>query len=461
MERPLFWYQGLSLQPQHFQRQERHFCSLQIPFSKFIQPHFWGIGNIELSEVIQKGTFDKPHKGEFFFEDMTHVIFPGNALMESRAFDESWFEEGRPFTIFIGLKKWNPNEENVTVLSKMDDISKVTTRFVAAAEFTEAPDLHQNGPSAQIKYLHYVLKLFGENEISQLGEYSLIPLAQLEKNGDEISLARNFIPPCLNISGSVSLMNLIKEIRDQITARGYQLESLKRERGIHTAEFGARDMIFLLALRSLNRYIPILYHLTESSQAHPWDVYGVLRQLTGELSSFSDQINVKGETETGDRLLPPYSHNNLWNCFFAAQSLIARLLDDITAGPEYRIELLYDGTYFTAEMSVNMLEGKKRYYLVFCTDTDPQGLLEKIDMAAKVSSREYLPILIARALPGVKLEHLPVPPQEMPRLAHAIYFKLNHHAEQWGEITKGRNIALYWESAPKDLRVELMIIGRT
>lgn len=461
MERPLLWYQGLSLQPHHFQRQERHLDSLQTPFHKFIHPHFWGIGNIEFSEVIQKGTFEKPYKGEFIFEDMTYVVFPGNALMESRSFDESWFEEGRPFTIFVGLKKWNFNSENVTILTKSDNISKVTTRFAATEEFTETLDLHQNGPSAHMKYLHYVLKIFGENEISQLGEYSLIPIAQLEKNGDDISIALNFIPPCLNISGSVSLMTLIKEIRDQITARGYQLESLKRERGIHTAEFGAKDMIFLLALRSLNRYIPVLYHLTESPLAHPWDVYAALRQLAGELSSFSDQINVKGETEIGERLLPPYNHNDLWNCFSSAQALITRLLDDITAGPEYRIELLYDGTYFTADMAANMFEGQKRYYLVFTTDTDHQGLIEIIDMAAKVSSREYLPILIARALPGVKQDHLPVPPQEMPRMANSIYFQLNHHAEQWGEITKGRNIALYWESAPKDLKVELMIVGRT
>ena len=42
------------------------------------------------------------------------------------------------------------------------------------------------------------------------------------------------------------------------------LEEYKRQRGIQT-EFGSRDMVYLLALRSLNRYRP-LYHVTEAAQ---------------------------------------------------------------------------------------------------------------------------------------------------------------------------------------------------
>jgi len=79
---------------------------------------------------------------------------------------------------------------------------------------------------------------------------------------------------------------------------------------------------------------------------------------------------------------------------------------------------------------------------------------------AKLSSREQLPLLIARALPGVGMEHLPVPPAELPRRARTIYFALDHHGDAWGFVGKGRNIALYWDSAPEDLEAELMVTGR-
>ena len=71
-----------------------------------------------------------------------------------------------------------------------------------------------------------------------------------------------------------------------------------------------------------------------------------------------------------------------------------------------------------------------------------------------------MPILIARALPGVGLEHLPVPPQELPRRAHSIYFAVDHHSDHWALVEKGRNIALYWDNAPEDLEVELMVVER-
>ncbi|MCD4805801.1 MAG: type VI secretion system baseplate subunit TssK, partial [Desulfobacterales bacterium] len=360
-----------------------------------------------------------------------------------------------------GLKKWNNAGENVTVLSKLENLSEVTTRFVTTTDPEEVSDLHQSGPPAQIKRLHYVLKIFWETEKEQIGDYILIPLAQLERSGEEITLSEQFVPPSLTISGSDPLVKIVKEIRDQIASRGHQLESYKRERGIHTVEFGTRDMVYLLALRSLNRYIPSLFHLTESQQVHPWTVYALLRELIGELSSFSEQVNVMGELEDGTRLLSGYDHQNLWKCFSGAQAIVTQLLDEITAGPEYVIQLIYDGTYYTCDLSPTIFEGRNRFYLVFETEKDPDFVLQSLETIAKISSRESLPILMARALPGVKLQHLPTPPQELPRRTYSIYFQIDHHSDQWARVHKDYNIALYWDAAPEDLKVELMVVGKS
>jgi type VI secretion system protein ImpJ len=220
-------------------------------------------------------------------------------------------------------------------------------------------------------------------------------------------------------------------------------------------------MVYLLALRSLNRYVPALYHVIEGGQVHPWPVYGALRQLIGELSSFSEGVSVLGESPDGTRLLPPYDHLNLYRCFLAAQGLVSQLLDEITAGPEHVMRLLYDGTYYASELAPAVFEGKNRFYLVLRTEEDPKEVLETIETAAKLGSRENLPLLIARALPGVGLEHLPVPPQELPRRANSLYFSVDHHGEQWAGVEKGRNLAFYWDDAPEDLEAELMVVGRS
>ena len=87
-------------------------------------------------------------------------------------------------------------------------------------------------------------------------------------------------------------------------------------------------------------------------------------------------------------------------------------------------------------------------------------MISAVTTIAKLSSREHLPILIARALPGVRLEHLPVPPQELPRRAHSIYFAVDYQGDQWAPVRKGNNIAFYWDNAPEDLEAELMVVGR-
>jgi type VI secretion system protein ImpJ len=392
---------------------------------------------------------------------MTYAVIPDNAVVQSRSFENAWADGGKPFRVYLGLKKFSPSGENVTVVQDMSRLGEVTTRFVATEDANETKDLHGNGPSAQVRHLHLVLNFFWETETDQLGDYELIPLAQLERQGDAIRLSEQFIPPCLNLAAVPVLARLIKEVRDQISARGRQLESYKRDRGIHTAEFGSRDMVFLLALRSLNRYVAMLVHLTETGQVHPWTAYGVLRQLIGEMTTFSERISVTGTLDDGTVLVPAYRHQDLWRCFSAAQGLITQLLDEITAGPEYMIPLLFDGTYYATDLPPAIFEGRNRFYLALETGSDPQAVLASVEQIAKFSSREYLPILIARSLPGIKLSYLQTPPQELPRRANTLYFQIDHHGEPWGQVQHGNNLALYWDAAPEDMKAELMVVGRS
>jgi len=461
MERPLFWHQGLFLQPQHLQLTDLHVQSLLTPVYRYLYPYPWGIGELEIQTAALDNLNFNLLRGTFLFPDMTYVDLPGNAIIEARSFDEAWVEGGKPLSVYVGLKKWNEFGENVTVLPRLSNLTEVNTRFVTTVDPEEVKDLHHNGPSAQVQRLYHVLKVFWETEKDQVGEYQLIPVAQLERMGERVGLSEKFIPPALTIKSSEVLLRLIVDIKDQIASRGRQLESYKRDRGIHTAEFGARDTVYLLALRSLNRYIPFLEHILASTHAHPWNVYGLLRQMIGELSAFSEQVDVMGELADGSQGVLGYDHRNLWGCFEGVGAIITKLLDEITAGPEYVFQLLFDGTYYASELPPAIFEGGNRFYLVFETETDPQSVKQSLETISKLSSRESLPLLIAKALQGIKIEHLSEPPQELPRRARAIYCQIDHNSDQWAKVQQDHNIALYWDTAPEDLKVELMAVGRT
>jgi len=460
MERPFFWHQGLFLQPQHFQLQDRYIQSLTRPLQSFLQPHFWGIGNLQIQDAALGNLSLQVLQGQFQFPDGSFVSLPENGLIDPRSFNEEWVEGGKPLGILLGLRKWNPSGDNVTVLSSLESVSDVATRYVTSTEPEEVQDLYQGGSSAQVKRLYYVLKLFWDSEEEQLGDYELIPLARLKRQGEHIVRSKHFFPPCLSINAVGPLLNLITEIRDQLASRAHMLEAYKRERGIHTAEFGARDTVFLLALRSLNRYVPLLFHITESQTVHPWTVYGILRQIIGELSSFSETVNLLGEKEDGSSLVPSYNHRKLHTCFLSAQDVLLRLLDEITAGPEYMLELTYDGAYYSGELSPSMFDSHNRFYLVLATDHEPGPVLESFSALAKMGSRESLPLLIARALPGIKASYLESPPQELPRRPGSLYFQIDHHGELWQQVQHSNNLAIFWDNTPEDIKVELMVVGR-
>jgi type VI secretion system protein ImpJ len=461
MEKALFWHQGLFLQPQHLQLESRYQETLDHPLKAYLQPHFWGVAGLSVSKAALGNRSFQLTEGRFLFPDMTWVEVPGNAVVMPRSFEDDWEKGSQQFGVCLGLRKFNPIGPNVTEVNDPSNIYDVHTRWMAAGTAESIPDLHRDGPAADVQKLTYVLRIFWESEKDRLGDYELIPLARLEREQDQVRLSPEYIPPCLCLGADETLFKIVKEVRDQIGARSRQLEAYKRDRGLHSAEFGARDMVYLLALRSLNRYAALLNHYTSVRTVHPWTVYGLLGQLVAELSTFAGDISFTGETTSGEQLLAEYRHSDPAAGFASALALITRLLDQITAGPEYILPLMFDGTYFGTELPPAVFDGRNRFFLVLETEADPQSVLTSLERIAKLGSREALPLLIARSLSGVGMDHLPVPPQELPRRSRALYIQVNHHSDQWTQVQRGKNLALYWDTAPEDLKVELMVVGRS
>ncbi len=233
--RPLFWQQGLFLQPQHFQLLERSFYDQLGPVNQLIVPYFWGSVKLDIQKSQLGNKILQLQSGSFIFPDGAHVQYPGNTVMNGRSFDESW---AGPLNVYVGLKIWSDSAANVTIVDNLEDIANVTTRFVATPDSEEMNDLHAGGPPARVKKLHYVLKLLWEDELQQAGDYLTMQIAQLQRVGAEVKLFADYIPPCPTISGSESLLNVIGEIRDQITARGRQLEEFKRKRRVRFPRYG-------------------------------------------------------------------------------------------------------------------------------------------------------------------------------------------------------------------------------
>ena len=459
-KKPVFWHQGLFLQPQHLQLQDLHNEMQRRTISSIGFPYFWGVIEAGLSEGSLQNNLISLTGGEFLFKDGTHVSLGENAKLVPRTFEDAMIRVDKALNVYVGIKKFSAHESNVTILDQDSDIQSVVTRFMASTQWEEVRDVYGDAPDAQYRDLTYVVRIFWDDELEKLGDYELIQVDRLVRDGEKIHSASNFVPPSVWINASNNLIRMLRAIRDEIVGRSKQLEEYKSPREMQKSEFDASHMTFLLALRSLNRYGPRLFHLLDNQQTHPWHVYGVLREIVGELSSFSERHSMTGETSLGGDGLPTYDHVNIGRCIHASLILVRQLLNEITIGPELIVQLLPDNDYLSADLPGRFIDTRNECYFVLRTESDPEAIVRSFQSEAKVASRQALPDLINRSLPGLEITHVPVAPSGLPRRSFSLYFRLSKSSNHWSDIERLANMSLYWASAPVDLKLELVVLRK-
>ncbi|MCM0082089.1 type VI secretion system baseplate subunit TssK [Geomonas sp. Red32] len=447
-EAPLFWHQGLFLQPQHFQLQELAARSHLVPLLVAQGPHFWGVVSIEFDRTALLAGTCRLNSGRFLFDDATYIAYPGNAIVASRYFPSAPPGE-RPPKVFLGVRRWNPSGRNVTVVKSRDEVVSVSTRFVALEEPEVSVDFLVEGPDAQVRRLYHVLRFFSEDERDAMAEYAAIPLGWPAGSSD--ATHGDFIPPALSLASSPLLLKLSSGIRDTAASWIDRLGEGKPKLLMQCRE-GGRPLVLLLVLAALNRYLPLFTQYLEAPFVHPSLLYGALRQLLGELTSYSSRRSSDLEK------LPPYDHGDLWGCFSSGAALCSGLLAEIAGGPDQIIPLVHDGTYYSADLASESVTRGRSFYLAVTADQIAELMDGRVDVAAKLASRNRLPILTSHALPGVPLSHLASPPDEIPPEQGTVYFAVDHLHEQWETIAREGSIAFCWPDAPAGLQVRLLVV---
>jgi type VI secretion system protein ImpJ len=249
---------------------------------------------------------------------------------------------------------------------------------------------------------------------------------------------------------------MLKETRDLLTAKGREIGQYTRGSG-GDADLSTRSIKQVLMLQTLNRYIPPFHHHLELGVTHPEVMYVLLRQLVGELSSFSGTTSVLGARGSAEGL-PPYQHNDLWPCFAMATQKVRELLNELTTTPVGDILLTHDGEFFSAQLDQKFLTGDNRYYLAISSALAPQQLYKQLQDTGKITSREDMPKLQKSFLFGLKIDVLETPPEELVMRAHYRYFLIDQHSENWLKIRNQKNIAVYSTALPTQTEMRLLAI---
>ena len=458
-ERSIFWHQGLFLQPQHFQHFDRYVSSLISPAFQYVQPYFWGLRAVALNESSLLNRVVELTEMEALFQDNSWVVLGENCTVKPRSFADIDFDfTGKDdFFVYLGLKRVNRFGANVTEVNR-NDTGVVDTRFLVDRDPEEVKDMYvPEGTPAQVSFLEHNVRIFWPEEVKDNDEYLFLPVARLEMKGEDIHLDKTYIPPTFQLSGAPGLVQTIKHIREQTLARCRVLETYKTTQSQSVEDLKLTNLYYISALGYLNRYLAAMTHVMETAVSHPWNVYGLLREMVAELSCFGERVNALGELRDGTELLPPYDHLDIHTSFIEIQKLIIELLGSIVVGSENVIPLIREEFMFSCNTPGDFLRERGMFCLMVRADTMDQSVVDSLTRHAKLANCFAIETLIARSLRGVPLIYREVPPLGMARHTDRLCFEIDTSNHLWKDVAADGNLCLFWEAAPEVTAIDLVI----
>lgn len=457
--KPIHWYSGLYLQPQHFQIQQLHDEYWRAHYHLLTQPWAWGVISAVFNQAALRDGELQLHQGRFIFPDGVYVDCLVNAVATPRSL-RHWTDRGKPLRVYIGLAQVSSSHNNVTYVATREEGTKQATRWIAWPEQQRTADLFGKGPEAEIQQITYNLQFFLQDEVEHLTGFTLLPVGQLCQGAEGIHWDNSYIPPCMTLHAVPQMWRRMDHLYQELTGRLHQLEEMKRSQSLDINGLNQGRGIFLLTMCSLARHISSLSHYCEARDVHPWHIVKVLRELAAELSCFSDRFsfNYAGQEESG--ILLVYQHQDIVTMLDHYEQTIITLINGLLLTPDTVVPLLKqdESGYFQAKFAFPGEEFAGVYLVLrSACFSDPQYPVPD-DRLIKIASETRINMIISRSLAGVKISYQDNPPHGLPQRKHTRYFRVEEHSPAWELIKESGGLVLYWPHAPEDLQADLILI---
>lgn len=454
----IYWHQGMFLQPQHFQHLEMHQQFGRQPLARLAQPHPWGLERIEVAESALANRMIELRQISLLWPDTSYMEYPGNTVVAARSFEKHWTDPDQHLNVYLAIRRLSAASANVSVVDAIEQAGQVRTRYATLSNPASQEDVYAQSPQALMPTLLNVAKIVFEDELESLDDHDVLPLLQLRQEAQQVRVEHQFVPPVVSVDASPFLSRLLRDMRDELLGRSRQLEEYKTPRGMQAEDLDAQFLMLMQAVQALNRHVPALTHLIETRGVSPWLAYGKLRECVGELSTFSQRVDVLGRMSGKEENLPAYQHDRPGPCFMRAREVLSQVLSEIAAGPEFHVTLAPQDGLYVGQIPKDYLGNRHRFYLILQSQEIPNLDVQRFLGSVRLAATDEMPDLIDHALPGIELIPLPGAPQGLPRRSNARYFRVEQLSERWASVEVQGSLALDWPDAPSELRAVIVAI---
>ena len=433
--KPIYWKEGIFLQPQHFQYNDLYHSSTYSKLFSLTRSSPYGVLKLEIiAERLSAGFLECRH-----FE----AILPGgicvhlqeNAVLPARQIKEIAQQNGI-LTIAVGLPKLLPGNAAVAQ-------GGIDGTFEIPNEHASLPNLYDDAPALEINQLWYRCRFLIGDEIDAAKDMHILTIARLIVENGTASLDRNFVPACLNLGGSKLLFEKIRSIDEYLNTYARGLEGLATPWRMNHELLDSEALKHRLVLAEINQAITQIEHRMEENLNPSW-IFEVLLVMLTRLSAL-----------TGLQLprLPAWNHDDPLRAFVQVTDMMHALLDQLRSGPDSVANFHVKTGWLEALVPKATQVGDFVVYLVV-QDLSEQEF-DKLGVP-KLASLMRIETVVSRALPGVKMERVSRIPYGLGDGTDHFIWRIDTTDELWFEANANGVVCLHWLDLPVKCKVKLV-----
>jgi len=430
------------LGPQHFQAQNRYFeDSIRFTTSSLWFAAYGLLGSEIDEDALKNGTLALLNARGIFPDGLAFYMPECDSLPAPRKIAELISPIRDSVNTYLAIPAWKADGQNCAI----GESNGASPRYTAETRVVHDENTGRDQKQAQFGRKN--IKILLDDEITD--DQVLLPLARV-KRGESglLILDPRFVPPCLQITASPRIMMLL---RRQIEILEDKSRTMSHQESKSSESFALSEVSKFWLLHAVNSNLVRLRHLYFSKRGHPEELYASMASLAGALCTFG--------LDSNPLTLPLYDHDHLEDCFEQLDQHIRVHLEIIIPTNALAIPLKSASDYFyTGAITDSRCLASGDWILSIQCPRDSAELIYQIPQLVKVCSNEFISKLVQRAMSGLSLTHLPMPPPAVRYSPDRQYFSVAKTGPCWDHIIQTRQVGVYVPGGIPQAGLELIAI---
>lgn len=422
------WVEGMLMEPQHFQQQERYMENLIHSRVRSLGAYSWGLSKLEIDgELLEQGKLAiRSARG----------VFPDGTVFDMPARDPlppplELQEHHQNKIVCLAVSLDMPGNLYIDLVRRDNrNGSRYRAIETEVQDRNLLPGAEGNPRNALLQLGQLQVRLCLQESSSSVE--AVLPIAMIGERRPEggVVLDSKVLPPMLDFRAAGWLHSATKELMGLISQR---LETVRLP-DAHYAGGGMSEVLELMLLQLLGEYHLLLTHQLNRPNVHPEALFQILLGLLGRLCIIPGSEAVHERTELN------YSHERPGQGFFQLFVALRRALSLVIESPAVALPFKSNGNNLYLCQNDAQLRLER---LIFAVSADIPGevLRSEFPGQIKLGPVEKITQLIDFQLPGARINALGAPPRHIPYYPDSIYFEVDPADPLYQEMMSGAAMA--------------------